>query len=166
MTARILVAFATKYGSTAGVAEAVVKALVGAGLEAVAVEQKAVGSVEGYDGVVLGAPIYMGKPLDLAPFVAHHAGPLAKMPVAAFAVGLTPVTPKAGQVEQVRTALLNALSPLEPVATAVFPGALEPSKMGLADRTVVRLMGAPTGDHRDWDAVMAWTRDLAPLLGA
>lgn len=166
MAARILVAYATKYGSTAGVAEAIARELAGVGLAAVAVEQKTVSSLEGYDGVVLGAPIYMGKPMDLAAFAARHAGALALVPVAAFAVGLTPVTPKTGQLDQVRTALSTALAPLTPVATAVFPGALDTSKMGLADRTVVRLMGAPTGDHRDWDGVAAWVREIVPLIGA
>ncbi len=166
MAARILVAYTTKYGSTAGVADAIARELAAAGLEARAVEQKEVTSIEGYDGVVLGAPIYMGKPLDLAPFVARHAAALSRMPVGAFAVGLTPVNPKAGQLEQVRAALSSALAPLEPVAATVFAGALDTSKMGLADRTVVRLIGSPTGDHRDWEAIASWARELVPLLGA
>ncbi len=165
MAARILVAYTTKYGSTAGVADAVARELGGAGLEAQAVEQKGVATLEGYDGVVLGAPIYMGKPLDLAAFVARHAGALARMPVAAFATGLTPIAPKTGQLEQVRDALAGAVAPLAPVATAVFAGALEPSGMGLTDRAVVRLIGAPTGDRRDWPAIAAWARGLVPLLG-
>ncbi|HOT93669.1 MAG TPA: flavodoxin domain-containing protein [Methanoregulaceae archaeon] len=166
MAARILVAYATKYGSTAGIAGAIAKELAGAGLDATAVDLMSVGSLEGYDGVVLGAPVYMGRPLDLAPFVARHADALSRVPVAAFAVGLAPVSPKAGQLEQVRTALSGAVAPLVPVATAIFPGALDPSRMGLADRAVVRLIGAPTGDHRDWEAVAAWARELVSRLSA
>ena len=111
MAGRILVAYATKHGSTAGVAEAVARELTAAGLEAEAAAFPAVDSLEGYDGVVLGAPLYMGVPLDLAPFVARHRDALSRMPVAAFAVGLTPAAPepKPEQVEQARKALIDAL---------------------------------------------------------
>ena len=166
MAARILVAYATKYGSTAGVADAVARELAGAGLEARAAELQEVASLEGYDGVVLGAPIYVGRPLGLAPFAARHAAALAQVPVAAFATGIVPIAPKPGQLEQIREALADALAPLVPVAATVFAGALEPSRMGFADRAAVRLLRAPTGDHRDWAAIAAWARELVPLLGA
>jgi menaquinone-dependent protoporphyrinogen oxidase len=165
---RILVAYATKHGSTAGVAEAVVRELAAAGLEADLATLPAADSFEGYDGVVLGAPLYMGKPLDLAPFVARHRDALFRMPVAAFAVGLTPAAPepKPEQVEQTRKALIDALSPIRPVAATLFAGALEPTRMGLAERAVTRLLKAPAGDFRDWDAIAAWTRGLAPLFAS
>ncbi|NLX49481.1 MAG: flavodoxin [Methanospirillum sp.] len=164
MAGRILVAYATKHGSTAGVAEAVARELAAAGLEAAGAEFPAVDSLEGYDGVVLGAPIYAGKPLDLADFVARHREALGRLPVAAFAVGITPVgaAPKPERIEQARKALIDAVEPLRPVAAALFAGALDPSKMGLAERAVTRLIGSPTGDFRDWDAIAAWAREVAP----
>ena len=165
--AGILVAYATKHGSTAGVAEAVARELTAAGLEAEAAAFPAVDSLEGYDGVVLGAPLYMGVPLDLAPFVARHRDMLSRIPVVAFAVGLTPAAPepKPEQVEQARKALIDALSPARPVAATLFAGALDPAKMGFAERAVTRLLKAPAGDFRDWDAIGVWARTVAPLLG-
>ena len=165
--AGILVAYATKHGSTAGVAEAVARELTAAGLEAEAAAFPAVDSLEGYDGVVIGAPLYMGAPLDLAPFVARHRDTLSRIPVVAFAVGLTPAAPepKPEQVEQARKALIDALSPVRPVAATLIAGALDPAKMGFTERAVTRLLKAPAGDFRDWDAIGAWARTLAPLLG-
>ncbi|MEN6518395.1 MAG: flavodoxin domain-containing protein [Methanospirillum sp.] len=166
MTGRILVAYATKHGSTAGVADAVAHELDEAGFEVEAAALPAVDSLEGYDGVVLGAPLYMGTPLDLAAFVARHRDAWTRVPVAAFATGLTPAAPelKPEQVEQARKALIDALSPIRPVAATLFAGALDPGKMGLAERAVTRLLRAPSGDFRDWNAIGAWTRTLVPLL--
>ena len=166
MTSRILVGYATKYGSTSGVAEAIAEELVAAGLEARAVPLAELTTLEGADGVVLGAPIYVGRPLGLASFVNTRADALARLPVAAFATALAPVSPKAGELDAIRQALVDTLSPLAPVSTAVFAGALDPAQMGLLDRAAVRLLGAPTGDHRDWTAIRAWARALVPLLGA
>lgn len=167
MAGRILVAYATKHGSTTGVAQAVARTLEAAGLEAEVAALPAVDSLEGYDGVVLGAPLYMGSPLDLAPFVARHWDALSRMPVAAFAVGLTPAAPepKPEQVEQARKALIDVLPPVRPVAATLFAGALDPAKMGLAERAMTRLLKAPAGDFRDWAAIGAWARTLPPLLG-
>lgn len=155
--AGVLVANATKHGSTtdADVAEAVARELKAAGPEAEMAAFPAVGSLEGYVGVVLGAPLYTGIPLDLAPFVARDQDALSGMPVVAFAIGLTPAAPepKAAQVEQARKALIDALSPIRPVAATLFAGVLEPAKMGFAERAVTRLLNAPAGDFRDWDAI-------------
>lgn len=163
---RILVAYATRHGSTAGVAEAVARELTVAGFEARAVAFPAVDSLEGYDGAVLGAPLYVGAPLDLSPFVTRYRITLARMPVAAFAVGLTPAAPdpKPEQVERARKALIDALSPIRPVAAALFAGAIDPAKMGFVERAATWVLRAPRGDFRDWDAIGAWARSLFPLL--
>jgi menaquinone-dependent protoporphyrinogen oxidase len=166
MAGRILVAYATKHGSTAGIAEAVARELAVAGLEAVPARFTAVNTLEGYDGVVLGAPLYMGSPLDLGNFVAMHGEALGRLPVAAFAAGLTPAAPepKPEQVERARRALIDALSPIRPVAATLFAGALDPALMGFAERALTRLLRAPTGDFRDWDAIAEWAQWLVPLV--
>ena len=165
--ARILVAYATKHGSTAGVAEAIARELTAEGLEADVAVLRGVDSIEDYDGAVLGAPLYMGRPIGLAPFVARHRDALSRTPVAAFGVGLTLAAPepKPEQVEQARKALIDALDPVRPVTATLFAGALEPGTMGLAERAVTRLLKAPAGDFRNWDAIGAWARTLPPLLG-
>jgi menaquinone-dependent protoporphyrinogen oxidase len=60
MTARILVAYASRKGSTAGIAQAVGKELVSAGHTVDVAEMKTVTTVEGYNAVIIGAPLYMG----------------------------------------------------------------------------------------------------------
>ena len=61
MSARILVAYVSPKGSTAGIAQAIGKELLSAGYGVDVVEMKTVSSLEGYNAVVIGAPLYMGK---------------------------------------------------------------------------------------------------------
>lgn len=56
---RVLVAYATRHGATAGIAERVAAALTTAGLSAEAQPVEDVKDVKDYDAVVLGGAAYM-----------------------------------------------------------------------------------------------------------
>ena len=58
---RVLVTYASKYGSTGGVADAIGKELCGKGATADVVLIKNAGNISSYQGVVIGSAIYMGK---------------------------------------------------------------------------------------------------------
>ncbi len=61
MDARILVAYATRNGSTAEIAQAIGKELTTAGFTANVAEIKTVSTLAGYTAVVIGGPLYMGS---------------------------------------------------------------------------------------------------------
>jgi len=166
MTARILVAYASRKGSTAGIAQAVGKEQVSAGYTVDVAEMNAVSSLEGYDAIVIGSPVYMGHIVkDVEKFVAQHRTRLAKLPVAAFAVGIAPVAPDIEPVDNVLDDLKRVLSPVQPVATAVFAGRLDPERMSFVERQMVRMLKVKTGDFRDWNAIAAWARNLPGKMG-
>jgi menaquinone-dependent protoporphyrinogen oxidase len=163
--ARILIAYATKHGSTAGIAEVIGKELTAAGLIVEVKEIKNVQSPAGYDAVVIGGPIYMGKVMaDVKKFIGRHQDNLAAMPVAAFIVGLSPASKDEKEIEAARTALSDAIAPLQPVASALFAGSLDPEKLGFIERKMIGMVKSPTGDFRDWDAISAWAKGLPSLL--
>jgi menaquinone-dependent protoporphyrinogen oxidase len=58
---KVLVAYASKYGATAGIAEAIAATLRQEGLEADARPAQEVRDLGGYRAVVLGSPVYMGR---------------------------------------------------------------------------------------------------------
>jgi menaquinone-dependent protoporphyrinogen oxidase len=166
MTARILVAYASRKGSTAGIAQAIGKELVSAGHTVDVIEMKTVTTVEGYNAVIIGAPVYMGKvDKDISKFVAKNRDRLASIPVAAFAVGIAPVAPQIEPVEKVLNDLTNAISPIQPVAATVFAGKLDPDKMSFIERQMTSLMKIKTGDFRDWNAIAVWARELLWKMG-
>ena len=83
MTARILVAYASRKGSTAGIAQAIAKELTIEGYTVEVSEMKSVTSLAGYNAVVIGAPVYTGKVTgDVAAFVSTNKDELSLVPVA------------------------------------------------------------------------------------
>jgi len=165
MAAEVLIAYATRMGSTAGIAQAIGHELEAAGYGVDVAEMKGIASLKGYRAVVIGAPVYMAKiEKDVAVFVARHRNELAGMPVAAFAVGIAPVDPRVGSVGEVLEKLRAALDPVKPVAMTMFAGRLDMAKMSLVQRTMIGAMKVLTGDFRDWEAIRAWARGLPAVL--
>lgn len=166
MVARVLVAYASKKGSTAGIAKAIAKELQSMGLVTIVAEMKSVASLEGYDGVVIGAPVYTGSVMaDLSGFVSRHKDALARLPVAAFVTGIAPVYPKTGEPKIFTDQILAALQPKTPVVVTMFAGTLDTTKLSLIERGLTSILKVPTGDFRNWDAIAAWARELPKRMG-
>ncbi len=165
MSARILIAYASRKGSTAEIAQAIGKELQSEGMSVDVLEMKAVSSLEGYDAVVIGAPVYTGKVTgDMVAFVARYKVKLSGLPVAAFTVGIAPVYPKIGDVKMFIEQLVTALHPIRPVAVMMFAGTLDAAKLSFVERSLTSLLKVPTGDFRDWNAIAAWARGLPAAL--
>lgn len=82
MSARILVAYASRKGSTAGIAHAIGNSK---GYAVDISEMKSVTSLVGFSAVVIGAPVYTGKVTgDVIAFAAAHKDALSRLPVAGF----------------------------------------------------------------------------------
>jgi menaquinone-dependent protoporphyrinogen oxidase len=165
MTAQVLVAYASKKGSTAGIAEAVAKELRSAGHTADVAEMGTVSSLEGYDAVVIGAPVYAGKVMgEVASFAKHHRDGLARLPLAGFVTGIAPVFPKTGDVKDFTDQLVAALQPATPVTVTMFAGTLDPAKLSLVERGLTSILKVPTGDFRDWNSIAEWAKGLPGIL--
>lgn len=174
MVETILVAYATRYGSTQEVAEQVAAILREGGLQ---VEVKPAGQVRdltGYRAVVLGAPLYIGRWLkDAHRFLTKHQAALGQRPVAVFALGPTRESTEA-DIAGIRASLDKELAVypwLKPVAVALFGGKYDPAKLRFPDSLLSALPAsplhnAPVSDARDWDAIRAWAQSLVPILTA
>ena len=163
--AHILIAYATKKGSTAEIAQAIGKELTSAGHAVDVKELGTVTSLAGYQAMVIGGPMYMGKMIgDVGKFVRHHYKALVRMPVAGFIVSLAPVSKDPEQVENAQKTLQAALSPLQPVARGVFAGRLDPEKLSWLQNWMIKQVKSPVGDFRDWTAIAAWARELPGKL--
>jgi len=151
----ILVAYATNSGSTAEVAEIIAAGLKSAGHSATTLPLNQVTTLDGYDSVVLGAPMILGWHADARRFLKQHRQALAARKVALFACAMrltipsgqpaqdfdlyldpnlaaAPAKPGALTIKERFTTLghylkpiLAAAGPVKPVNAAFFYGKLE-----------------------------------------
>lgn len=161
---RVLVAVASKHGSTGEIGDAIAAILRERGHD---VDRRAPGevtSLDTVDAVVLGSAIYMSQWLEPArSLVARFGSELRGLPVWMFSSG--PVGSEAKATEETARIhpLLDAVQPLD---YQVFSGVVDRSTLSLRERSIVRLVGAPEGDFRDWDAVRSWATAIADTLAA
>jgi menaquinone-dependent protoporphyrinogen oxidase len=161
----VLVAVASKYGATKGIAEAIGRGLEQRGVEANVVDVESLDGLAGYDAVVLGSAVYAGRWLQSARhFVDEHAAELALRPVWLFSSGPIGNPPKPDPDEAVQIDKIVAV--VGPREHRVFSGALDKTCLSFPERALVRAFQAAEGDFRDWDAIDAWTEAIAAALGA
>jgi menaquinone-dependent protoporphyrinogen oxidase len=170
MSDKILVAYASRTGSTAGVAEAIGKILAEDGVEVDVRPVSDVTDLNAYRAVVAGSAIQGSQWLPEAMgFLQAHREPLAQKPFAAFLVCMTLTISNGKYREEVASWMQPVRALVRPVSEGLFAGALDMSKVPsfrdrLGFRISVLLRIWSQGDHRDWDAIRAWAEGLRPLL--
>lgn len=165
MSPKILVAYATRTGSTAEVAEAIARHLCEAGLSAEVRPVADVASVEGYSGAVLGSAIrYSSWLAEMTDFLSVNRDALAAMPVAFFSMHMLALGDNAAARAERAKYTAPARQLVTPVDEAFFAGKIDPARLSLLDRLAVRLVKSPVGDRRDWTRIGGWAAALAPKL--
>ncbi len=166
---KVLVTAASKHGTTAEIAaeigEALRKALRDTGGEEVVVDVRPVeqvGSVEGYDAVVLGSAVYAGHWLKPArELVDRQAQALTARPTWLFSSGPIGDPPKPDEEPVNATGILEATAARE---QRVFAGKLDKQTLGFGEKAIVLALRVPEGDFRDGEAIRAWARGIAGEL--
>jgi menaquinone-dependent protoporphyrinogen oxidase len=96
---RVLVSAASRHGATAEIAQAIGQALSEQGLTVAVIPPGDVGSLDGYDAVIIGSAVYMGHWLDPAKeLVNRFPDALTGRPVWLFSSG--PVGEPSGKLAQ------------------------------------------------------------------
>jgi menaquinone-dependent protoporphyrinogen oxidase len=162
----VLVAYATKYGSTEETARAVAAVLAEEGLT---VELCAVGEVKTwkpYSAVVLAAALYIGRLHKGARrFLADWREELTRIPVALMVPGPVEADEKQRKSAQEQVDKELARVPwFHPVAQTVVVGKWDPAKLPFPFNWTMRKV--PARDARDWDRVDAWAHEIAGKLQA
>jgi len=167
MTNSILIAYASKYGATAEIAEKIGEVPRQAGLSTEVQAVDRVRDLTAYKAVVLGSAVYIGRwRKQAAEFLEANEKALAERPVWLFSSGPT------GEGDQEAFGEGRRLpEPLQPIADrirprdiAVFPGRVDPKDLNLLERWMIKNVQAPVGDFRDWAAITAWAASIAAAL--
>jgi len=158
---RTLVAYGSKHGSTKEVATAIAADLRAAGhdVDLLSAGAAVVAGPDGYDSVVVGGSLYMGRwHSEACRFIRRHHAALERLPLAVFALG--PRTLDAEDVASSQKQLDAALKRLkvEPELVAIFGGAVDPSKLHFP------LNRMPESDARDWQAIDAWSEQIGAMI--
>jgi menaquinone-dependent protoporphyrinogen oxidase len=173
---KVLVAYASKYGATEGIANRIGEALRRRGLETDVRSCENLREASGYDAYVVGSATYaFNWRKDARKFVKRNAEVLSAHPTWLFSSG--PVGTET--VDKDGNDVLKGAEPkqfadygdlVHPRGVQVFRGAYDHDKIRGGDRIVAWMPGIrdilPEGDFREWDAIDAWANSIADDLGA
>lgn len=174
---RTLVAYATEHGATRSIAARIATRLYRAGVGVDLRPADEVGSVAGYEAVVLGSAIHDGQWLpEAAALVDCEADALAARPTWLFSVGM--VGDRTSSLRPWVARMLRSRQPCpDAVAAAVrtgvdaqrhhrFTGVFLRAHTTWRGAVLYRAMSGRFGDHRDWSEVLEWADGIADVLVA
>lgn len=164
---KILVAYASKCGSTGDVADAIGQALNATGLAVDVRLVKQVTDVTAYTAVIVGSAIRIGNWLpEAVNFIKTYQQAFSKMPMAYFEVcgELTK-----GETEATRRVAASYLDPIlamvKPIEIGLFAGKMDYSKLSFLERVLTeRFIKSPEGDWRNWEQIRAWAGKVGTLI--
>ena len=160
---RVLVAVASKYGATREIAEAIGRGLEAHSLAAEVRDVTDARDLAGAEVVVLGSAVYAGRWLEGArSFVDEHEAELAVRPTWLFSSGPIGDPPRPAAEEAVH--IEEILERTNAREHRVFAGKLDRTKLSFGERAIAFAFRAEVGDFRDWDAIAAWTDEIATAL--
>jgi menaquinone-dependent protoporphyrinogen oxidase len=161
---RVLVTAASRHGATHEVGEAIARGLTDRGVEADFRPAERLESLDGYDAVVAGSGVYVGRWLEPArDLVETHAAALAARPVWLFSSGpLGP--PEALKPEGDPVDVDHLMAASQALGHRVFAGRLDRRLLGFGEKALVVAVRAPEGDFRDWEAIDGFAGEIAERL--
>jgi len=170
MQTKVLVAYASRHGSTQGIAERVAASLQANGVEATALSVEDVRNADGYDGYVIGSAVYAAHWLGpVKSFVHRNRASLKRHPVWLFSSG-----PLSNEPSELAGASPRDIADVEREIDArghtVFAGAWQRDArpIGLLENLMSVIPAArealPAADCRDWAAIDGFATSVAGEL--
>lgn len=169
MPKKVLVAYASFSGSTAETAEFIGKKLSEKKMEADVLPVDKVKSLEGYDAVIIGSGVIMGKmKASAVNFAKKQMNAMSKIPVAFFLVCLT-MQNDTPESRKTASGYIDPVRPyIKPFSEGFFPGRVEFNKIPFPMRLITLLpafkKSVQEGDWRDWKKVEKWIDGVTSKL--
>ena len=167
MGKKVLVAYATKYGATAEIAERISQVLCQKGLDIDVLSFGLISNLTQYDAVIIGSASYIGQwRKEAVKFLKSNEKWLSERPVWLFSSGPT------GEGEPVQLtkgwrfpkSQQSTIDRIQPRDVAVFHGMIDTEKLNFFEKMILRIVKPSVGDFRDWNAITAWAEAIASEL--
>jgi menaquinone-dependent protoporphyrinogen oxidase len=161
----VLVAYASKRGSTAEIAETVAATLRREGFGVCLERAGEVRNLERFDAVVLGSAVYMKRWRgDARDFLKKHRKALRQTPFWVFSSGPVgdPAQDNAEWMEPPK--LAGKIEELGGRGHVVFGGRVPTEPRGMMERAMVEGTPKEYRDRRDWDEIRTWAKQVASDL--
>ncbi len=164
MSRKVLVAYASKAGATAEIAEAIGQELSAHGHDVDITDVAQVHWLDPYDAVVLGSAIYLRRWRPAAArFLRDHVAELRQRQVWLFHSG--PVGPDQNQDQAMPPNVTRLAHAIGATPAVTFGGRLQPSTAhGFLARRLAA--GSLAGDCRDWPKIHEWAADVSAAIAA
>jgi menaquinone-dependent protoporphyrinogen oxidase len=164
----VLIAFASKYGSTKEIAEHVALILRQEGLSVAVRDAESVSSLHAYNAVIVGSALYFDNWLPAATeLLESFQDELAEKDVWLFSSGIT----GEGDFREVvdwycPEALKDIVKTIKPKDIALFGGKVDSNQLELEDWLVNPGVRVDMGDYRNWADIEAWAQGIAKRYSA
>ncbi len=163
----VLVAYASKRGSTAEIAETVAATLRREGLGVCLEKAEDVQSLDAYDAIVLGSAVYMKRWRgDARHFVKKHRKALRQKPFWVFSSGPVGDPGKDDPAWMEPPKIVAKVEELGARGHVVFGGCLPAEPQSFIERAMVEGTPKELRDRRDWAEIRDWAHQIAAELAA
>lgn len=165
MTGRVLVCYATRYGSTTGIARVIGEELGNSGFQVDVINVLEIEDIGPYDVIVIGSPLYMGKWLiEARDFVQRFKHLLNQRTVFVFTAGYSLKDLVRENIQSAEEALDTIRLHIKTSNAAFFAGMVNPDIMTVQDAAITRMGRVDAGDFRNWGRIREWAAKLAEEL--
>jgi len=163
MEKRILIAYGSAAGSTAEVAQAVGEEMQNDGAHVDIGPVEEINNIKEYDAVVVGSAVRVFNILGKTRrFLRRNKRALREVPVAFFLVCMTMSEETPENIGKATNFAKPMLKITQPVSLGLFGGCMDPEK--LTGFFAKPMQSQPKEDHRDWEKIRAWTKEVLMKL--
>jgi menaquinone-dependent protoporphyrinogen oxidase len=163
----VLVIYASKHGATAEIARKIGETLTQAGIQTALADAKTARDLSPYRAIILGSAVYFGSwRKEAAKLLKTNQQILAEKPTWLFSSG------PAGEGDPVElldgwrlpSGLQEIVDRIQPHDITVFHGMVNPDKLNIFEKWILKNVKSPVGDYRNWEAITAWAEEIATSL--
>ena len=161
---RVLVTYATKYGATGEIAGKIADVLRDQGLEIDMIPAGEVNDLSPYRAAVIGSAVYMGRwRKDAVKLLMNNEKEFSGIAVWLFSSGPTergdPVKLTDGWV--IPGKVRRVAERISARGIELLHGAIDLDNLNFIEKWIIKKVGAPAGDYRDWSAIESWSVEIA-----